>query len=359
MSSKIKIGIVGIGRIGWPMATGELKQYPDQYEIVAACDLLEERIQRMEKEFGCKTYLDYAEMLKQSDIELVYIATRSCDHYKHVMMALAAGKDVLVEKPATISYEQALDMFAHANKKGTPRLFVHQQRRFEGPFNAIKNVIESGKLGKVYEVNIEENGFQFRDDWQTISEFGGGQLLNWGPHIIDHSLQLLGTPTADVQSYVQQIVAGGDCEDHLRIRFVGDNNRVVNMCISGSKALMQGRRIEAFGDRGAAVFSSEDDCTIKLRYINPAQEVPEVISDPGTPGGSFGTTGTYKSVFNPEWITEEKKIEFDEKLITFWEYLYDSLRNGADFPVTEQDVLAIMRTISLVKAQNKKIMKMD
>ncbi len=355
MSKVIKMGIVGLGRIGWPMAEGEISKYPDKYEIVAACDLLSDRTEKMNEKFGCKQYTDYSEMLKQEDIDIVYIATRSCDHYEHAIMAFEAGKDVLLEKPVTISYEQALDLYSRANKEGCPRLYVHQQRRFEAVFTKIKEIIDSGKLGKVFEVNMEENGFQHRDDWQTISEFGGGQLLNWGPHIIDHSLQLLGTTVADIQSYLCHETAGGDCEDHLRIRFIGNNNRVVNMSISGACALKQGRHFEVFGDRGAAIFR---DNKLTVKYINPEQVIPEIVSNPETPGAVFGASGTFESELKIDWITEEFEISAkQDKPMFFWECLYDSYCNGASFPITDNDILAIMRTISTVKAQNKYIMR--
>ena len=356
MNKIIKIGIVGIGRIGYLMANHEIRKYPDMFNVVAACDLIPERAEKIAKLYeGCREYTDYAEMLKQEDIELVYICTRSCDHYKHALMAFEAGKDVLLEKPVTISYEQALDLYSRANKAGTPRLYVHQQRRFEAAFTAVKEAIDSGKLGRVYEVNTSQNGFQHRDDWQTLSEFGGGQLLNWGPHIIDQSLQFLGTKTYDIQSYLIQATAGGDCEDHLRIRFIGDNNRVVNMCISGGMALHTGRYFEAYGDRGAAVY---ENGKLSLRYINPEQEIPPVVSDPGTPGAAFGKSGTYQSALVIDWKTEELEVvEAGPNLANFWPLLHDTLVNGAEFPVTDDDILSIMRTISTVKAQNKYIMK--
>lgn len=354
MAEKIKLGIVGLGRI-WGMASGELALYEDKYEIVAVCDLIEDRRNKAKEKLGCAAYEDYAEMLKQDDIEMVYIATRSNDHYEHAMMALEAGKHVLLEKPATISYEQALDLFDHFNKEGTPRLFIHQQRRWETGFLKVKEVIDSGILGNVYEVNIEQNAYQRRDDWQTLSEFGGGQLLNWGPHIIDHSLQLLGTPVSDIQSYLHCIAAGGDCEDHLSIRFIGNNNRVVNMCISGAKALNKGRFFVVYGDRGSMTC---DNATYKLSYINPEQKLDPVISSPETPGSAFGSSGTYESAFKPDWIEEEGQIP-EERLHLFWPEMYAALRDGAAFAVTDNDVLAIMRTISTVKAQNKHIMRVS
>ena len=356
MSKIINVGIVGIGRIGRSMAKKEISQFPDKFRVVAACDLIPERTAQIAELYeGCREYTDYAEMLKQADIDLVYICTRSCDHYEHALMAFEAGKDVLLEKPVTISYEQALDLYSRANKEGTPRLYVHQQRRLESAFTKVKEVVDSGILGRVYEVNTVQSDFQHRDDWQTISEFGGGQLLNWGPHIIDHSLQLLGTKTFEMQSYLTQATAGGDCEDHLRIRFIGDNNRVVNMCISGGMALHRGRSFEAFGTRGAAVY---EDGKLTLRYINPEQEIPLVISSRETPGAAFGSSGTYKSSLEIDWKTEEYEVAVaGPEMAQFWNYLYETLENGKPFLLTDDDILAIMRTISTVKAQNKYIMK--
>ena len=91
MAEKIKLGIVGLGRIGWSMAKSELNLYEDKYEIVAVCDLIEDRCKKAVDAFGCPSYTSYEEMLKQENIEMVYIATRSCDHYAHAMMARAAG----------------------------------------------------------------------------------------------------------------------------------------------------------------------------------------------------------------------------------------------------------------------------
>lgn len=356
MNKIIKVGVVGIGRIGWGTSIREIAKFEDKFKIVAACDLIEDRRQKMADQFGCAVYENIEDLINDKNVELIYLATRSNDHYKHGLMALKAGKHVLLEKPVTLSYEEAVDLYAHANKEGLPRLFVHQQRRFESAFAKVYEIVNSGKLGNVFEINTEQNGFQHRDDWQTISEFGGGQLLNWGPHIIDQSLQLLGTKSFDMQSYLHQVTAGGDCEDHLRIRFIGDNNRVVNMSISGATALKKGRYYEVYGDRGALLYA-DDKLTVK--YIDPSIVIPEVVSNPGTPGAAFGKSGTYESAIKLEWVDEEYTVEVEdfEMRANFWPMLYDDLVNGIPFPVTQEDVLSIMRTISTVKAQNKYIMK--
>jgi len=80
----------------------------------------------------------------------------------------------LLEKPMAMSYEQAKDLFAHANQPGKPRLFIRQNRRFEKVFTLVKDTVDSGILGTVAEISLSVRSYQRRDDWQTIREFGGG-----------------------------------------------------------------------------------------------------------------------------------------------------------------------------------------
>ena len=99
MKQPIKVGIAGLGRAGWKMHCGELNGKEDMFRIVAACDVLEERRNKMKEMYGCKAYERIEDMIADPEVELVDIATRSRDHYNHAMMALQAGKSIFLEKP--------------------------------------------------------------------------------------------------------------------------------------------------------------------------------------------------------------------------------------------------------------------
>ncbi len=350
----IKLGLVGMGRAGWGMHIPEIANKKDMFRVVAACDIMEDRNTRAEDELGCRIYTSIEELVKDPEVEIVDIATRSVDHYAHACIALDAGKDVFLEKPACVSYEQFADLIKRANGDGQPRLFFRQNPRFETGFATLRDIIKKGLLGDVFELRLTQFGYERRDDWQTIRKYGGGQLRNWGPHLIDHALQLLGAPIADIRANRIQGAAGGDAEDHFSVTVTGTNGRYATVSISGSAALNQGRTYTAYGSRGAAIMHNNK---ITLRYIDPAQELPPVVSSEATPGSFFGATGTFKAAVTPNWIEEEITAP-GEDLSEIWVHLYETYRNGKDFPVKTEEVEDLMRVIGgvleapIVRAEN-------
>ncbi len=345
MSSAIKLGLVGLGRAGWGMHISELKGKEDRFCVVAACDILPERCALAAKELGCRTYETIEELVADPEVEIVDIATRSSDHYAHACLALAAGKDVLLEKPAGTNYADFADLLKRANKPGLPRLFFRQNRRFEVGFAELYRIVKEGLLGRVFELRLTQYSYQRRDDWQTIAKYGGGQMYNWGPHLIDHTLQLLGAPVARLTANLIQAAAGGDCEDHFSIQLTGENGRYATVSVSGATALGEYRTYTVNGDRGTAVMH---DKKIKLRYIDPAKVLPPVIADEGTPGNSFGKSGTFEAAVNPNWIEKEYDLG-GEDLTVIWDYLYETYRNGAPFPIKDEEVDALMKVIDEAK----------
>lgn len=349
MSNPVRIGLVGLGRAGWGMHLKELADKTDKFVFVAACELIEERREAMQQRIpGCRTYEKIEDMLADPNVELVSIATRSCDHFAHAKLALQAGKDVLIEKPMSMTYEQAAELKRLSEEDNTcGTLYVRHNRRFEPDFLFAKELIASGKLGRVYEIKLARNSYQRRDDWQTLSQFGGGQTLNWGPHIVDHSLRFIGGEPKEIFSYLDHVAAGGDCDDHIKILFKGED-LIVDMEISGGCALPVPEYM-IYGTKGA--------CTITqgkahLRYIDPEQQLAPVISDPGTPVQSFGKSNTFKSAEVINWIEEDISIP-QTRLDEMWGYLYESIRCGKPFPITLEEAAGVLKVIDDAKKASK------
>ena len=333
----IRLAILGLGRAGWGMHCQELKGKEDKFQIVAACDTLAERRDRMVQTYGCKTYERAEDLVTDPDVEMVSVATRSCDHYAHAAMALKAKKIVFQEKPMCATYAEAKRLVALA-KRLRGKLYVRHNRRNEKEFLHIREIMASGILGDVFEVKLMRGGYARRDDWQTLTEFSGGQLLNWGPHIVDHALQLLDAPVKSQWSSLKRVAAVGDAEDHLKIVLTGARGRIVDLEISGGAAIKAPEYL-IWGTRGALLCAGDK---ITLKHLDPNQKLPPRKVNPGDPGPNFG------SPENLPWI-EETFTANPKHTWDIWDELYAAVREGKRFPITLQEALEVMRVISAAK----------
>ncbi len=345
--NKIRIGIWGIGRAGWGMHCSELDNFTDEFEVVAACDLEADRFERFSKKYpSAKTYLDGNEFLADPNIELVSVAVRSPQHVDYAIRAMEAGKFVFAEKPIAMTTAGTAKL-AEADKKYPGKLFFRHNRRFEPCFNHVKEIINSGILGDVYEIKLCRHAYQFRDDWQAISECGGGQLNNWGPHIIDHGLRLLDSPLSSVWSKLRTVTALGNAEDHLKVILTGENERIVDIEISGGISLPS-PVYAVYGTRGSLI--SEDEQDIKLKYLHPDMALPTTPAHPETPPMSGGFGGT----LTPKWIRKTIMVEPSNGLTVtdIYHILYQSIREGAPYPIKAEEAYEVVKVTETVKKQN-------
>jgi scyllo-inositol 2-dehydrogenase (NADP+) len=336
----IKIGIAGLGRAGSGMQLNELSSRKEFFNVVAVCDVIEERRKQASEKYVCRAYEKVQDLIADPDIEMVSVATRSYEHHNHVKMALEAGKDVLVEKPMCCTYKEALSLKEIAGKS-SGSLYVRHNRRFEPGFQHIREIMDSGILGDVYEIKLRRVGYQRRDDWQTIKKFGGGQLLNWGPHIIDHGLQFLQSPLKSIWSDLKMIASVGDAEDHLKIILTGENNRIVDLEISGGAAISEPEYL-VWGTRGALLC---DGNTIKMKYLDPNVELEQREANPGTPDASFGSSEKLVWIEESIGINPKKKVN----MTIIWDELYKAVREGIPFPITLDEAVEVMKVVSAAK----------
>jgi scyllo-inositol 2-dehydrogenase (NADP+) len=337
----IRVGIVGLGRAGLGMHCPELASLPEIYRITAVCDPLKDRRDQAVAKYGCRAYRRYEDLLADSEVELIDIATRSDDHLPHAVAALKTRKWVNLEKPMCLSYEEALVLRAAAIKAGN-RLFVRHNRRYEPNFQHVRELIHSGMLGEVYDIKLRRGGFQRRDDWQTVKRCGGGQLLNWGPHIIDHALQFLDAPPVRIFSDLKRVAAMGDAEDYVRIVMRNAAGLTVDLEISGGRVISEPECLVT-GSKGALSVSGS---TVKLRYLDPKQKLSRRRASVRTPPlTGFGSPDTLK------WVEESIPVapKTPSSMTMIWEHLAAAIRLNKSYPVALDEAVDVMRIISLAR----------
>ena len=341
---KVRVGLWGIGRAGWTMHKKEVARFPEMLEIAGCCDLIPERMEKFCEEVpGCKAYANIDDMLKAEDIDVISVATRSPDHVEHAIKALEAGKYVFAEKPIGINYAEVLKLKA-ASEKYPGKLMCRHNRRFEAAFQHISEIIASGKLGKIYMIKLSRHAFQRRFDWQALRSFGGGQLNNWGPHLIDHALQFINAPLKSVWADLRTVNASGDAEDHVKAILTGENGMVVDIEISGGTALPC-PVYAVYGNKGALIAQTEKEFKLKYMDIEKCTPKPEVCAD--TPAWDAG----FSSAKGMEWIEETIACSPASGLTIndIYKFVYATVRKGKPFPIKNEEAFEVARVTELIR----------
>lgn len=223
----IKTGLCAFGMSGKVFHAPFLHQHPgfELYGIVER-----HRNEAQEKYPQVKTFRAVDDLLNDPEIELVIVNTPVQTHFEYAKMALDAGKHVIVEKPFTVDATEAVALVKHAEKLGLS-LSVYQNRRFDRDFLQVQNILKSGKLGQIREVEIRFNRYRTQPSQkihkEDVSLPGAGALHDLGAHLVDQALQLFGFPSkvfADVFSMKGEAYANDYFEvilfypDHLRVK---------------------------------------------------------------------------------------------------------------------------------------------
>ena len=185
---KKNLVVVGYGGQGGWHADHALKS--DVVTLHGIYDIKQERID-LAKSKGINTYDSFEAVLADDQIDILVCATPNDVHKDIVIRALESGKNVVCEKPVALSVEDFDDMCAAAKKAG--KLFtVHQNRRWDVDFLAIKSIIASGEIGDTINIESRVHGSRgIPSDWRCHKPYGGGMILDWGVHLIDQMLQLI------------------------------------------------------------------------------------------------------------------------------------------------------------------------
>ncbi len=215
---KLRIGIIGCGGIANGKHMPALSKLKD-VEMVAFCDIVEERAQKAAKEYGAEgaqVFTDYRELLKL-DLDVVNVLTPNKSHSPITVDALEAGKHVMCEKPMAINTEEAMKMVEAAKRTGK-KLTIGYQNRFRPDSMYLKKCIEAGDLGDIYYARALAIRRRAVPTWGVFldaEQQGGGPLIDIGTHALDLTLW-------EMDNYEPDMVVGSV------FRKLGDNENSAN-----------------------------------------------------------------------------------------------------------------------------------
>lgn len=199
--NRVKVGIVGLGRLGRHHAENLAFRIPN-CELLAVCSVIPEEVEEVQKEWNIPyAYTNYDEMLKNKDLDAIFIASPSGFHCEQIEKALNGGFNVFSEKPLGLYLEEALHVQEVVNKHKDQVFMLGFMRRYDKSYAYAKKKIEEGKIGeplliRCYGLDPAKaiNGFmQF-----AKNNYSGGLFLDMAIHDLDIARWYLGVEAKQV-----------------------------------------------------------------------------------------------------------------------------------------------------------------
>lgn len=195
--------LVGYGGMGhWHV--DKLKTLEEIIDIRGVYDILPEKC-KMAEEDGLHAYYSLEEVLADPTVDFITIATPNDFHRGIAIQAMNAGKNVISEKPVTLSSED-LQAMIDASHKNNVIFSVHQNRRWDEDFRVARKLYEENTLGKIFNIESRVHGSRgVPGDWRNTKEHGGGMVLDWGVHMLDQILLMIPHPLVSVYATLSHV----------------------------------------------------------------------------------------------------------------------------------------------------------
>ncbi len=265
--------IIGGAVIGYGGMGGfhvEKMQTVNGIELLGVYDIDPER-QKAAVENGIHAYATREELLADPRIDLVTVATPNDVHKEIVIASLAAGKNVICEKPVAMDSEELQEMIAAAKKYG--KLFtVHQNRRWDEDYLTVKKMFDEKTLGNIYRIESRVHGSRgIPSGWREERKHGGGMILDWGVHLLDQMLQMMGNRKLESVLATETHITNTECDDGFTAfcKFEGGIEWIVEVCTCNFINLP---RWYVCGDCGTAIIRDWDCSGEIVKIFNRSQD---------------------------------------------------------------------------------------
>lgn len=345
----VQIAVIGYGGMGsWHAA--QLEEMP-QFAVRGVYDIREER-NALAREKGFHAYASLEELLVDTQLELVTIATPNDLHKELAIAAMRAGKAVVCEKPVALNSGELEEMIAVSHETG--RLFtVHQNRRWDPDYLTMKRVFDEGTLGRTFRVESKVHGSRgVPGDWRNTREHGGGMVLDWGIHLLDQALMM--AEHYRLRSVYASLdhITNDEVDDGLRVilKFEPELEILVEV---GTSNFIELQRWYMLGENGSAILRSwepEDGEIVMVSDWENRDAVPVQAGVGLTKTMAPRTEDTIKRYPLPAVHAEWSQ---------FYENIYDVLRNGAAQLITHEQLRRSMRLMEAIfrSAEGNQVVK--
>jgi predicted dehydrogenase len=333
------IALIGCGMVG-RVHLDALFNHP-LVSAVSLCEGDKEQARILSEKYSFRLVeSDYKVLLGNPDVDIVNICLPHDLHYPIAIQSFLAAKHVILEKPISLTLEEADEMMAASTKAGK-RLYVALNERFLPVYQKVKEIIKSGSLGKIVMANLVVAGSELPrmnipENWKgTFGRAGGGALADSGTHIVDLAVDWFGMPEAVQCTMGRFVVDAVNKADDTASLIMQYPDKIVNIHVTyASSGQKWSETRSVWGEKGSihTVIESADP----ISYFVDQQQVPiEVKHSPDT------------------WWADSVKSGISHAV--------DCLGSGNSFTVTPADARNTLQVIkyAYTAAELKRLVKMN
>lgn len=289
---KIRVGLVGCGRIS-KNHFGSIEQHATDLELAAVCDVDAAALQAHTSQLKVPGYRSMADMLAQEQLDLVALCTPSGLHPQQGILAAQHGVNVLTEKPMGTRLADGVAMVKACDQAGV-RLFVVKQNRRNATLQLLKQAVEQGRFGRIYNVALNvfwtrpQDYYDQGNGWRGTWEFDGGAFMNQASHYIDLLDWIIG-PVESVMAYTATQARDIEAEDSgvAAIRWRSGAMGTLNVSMLTYPKNLEGS-ITILGEKGTARIGG-----VAVNEIQEWQFADARPEDADIKTASYATTSVY------------------------------------------------------------------
>lgn len=268
-------------------------------------------------------------------VDLVVIAAPNALHAPLAMAALAQGKHVVVDKPFTLSLQEARAV-VEAARQARRIVSVFQNRRWDADFLTLRRLIADGALGRVAEFHSHFDRFRpiVQDRWRERDEPGGGLWYDLAPHLLDQAVQLFGLPDA-ITADIARLRDGAQAPDYFDATLHYPRHRAI--LHAGALVAGNGLRFAVHGTRGSYLKHGLDAQEDQLR----------MGMVPGAPGWGIDPRSGEQVLDGPDGLTTRIATGIPGDYRHYYAGMRDAILHDGPPPVTAEQAIDVMRLIEL------------
>ena len=287
MSDKLKVGIIGCGKVTGIHAAALKAMTKAEFTAIFSRD--EKKSKEYAHKYCVNAYTNVTEMVTKEKLDMVTVCTPHPAHRAVTIEALRAGANVLIEKPMASSLGDC-DAMLSASRETGKKIGIISQRRFYSPCLRLKKAIDSGKIGKpalgtVFMFGWRNEDYYKSDPWRgKWKEEGGGVLVNQAPHQLDLLQWFMGSEIDEIYGIWKNINHPYiEVEDTALAILKFKNGAIGNIIVSNSQKPGIYGKVHIHGDNGASVGVQTDGGAMFIAGMTSILEPPvnDLWSVPG------------------------------------------------------------------------------